>query len=142
MDKTNAWGGRGATPGDGPGRLAPWEEHEQRLGRPGRRLGSRWRVACRGPAAVWGAGSGGYGRRHNSTRNLISSKASTRTTNRYVYNGIAGNFVDKLAPTAKKSTSRAAVTIELEKSYFFGRTLIKVYPFGWYLGFSKSKSKF
>jgi hypothetical protein len=64
------------------------------------------------------------------------------TTNRYVYNGSAGNFVEKVAPTAKKSTSRAAVTIELEKSYFFGSTLVKVYPFGWYLGFSESKSKF
>jgi hypothetical protein len=67
---------------------------------------------------------------------------TTITTNRYVYNGIVGNFVDKLAPTAKKSTSRAAVTIELEKSYFFGSMLVKVYPFGWYFDFFKSKSKF
>jgi hypothetical protein len=34
------------------------------------------------------------------------------------------------------------VAIELEKSYFFRSTLVKVYPFGWYLGFSESKSKF
>jgi hypothetical protein len=54
---------------------------------------------------------------------LISLKAAT--TNRYVYNGSAGNFVEKVAPTTKKSTSRAAVAIELEKSYFFWRYVSK-----------------
>jgi hypothetical protein len=95
-----------------------------------------------GPPVVWGAGLEGCGRHHSSTCNLIFSKAAARKTNRYVYNGIVGNFVEKLAPTAKKSTSRAVVIIELEKNYFFGSTLVKDYPFGWYLGFSGSKSKF
>jgi hypothetical protein len=65
-----AWGGRRASPGEDDGQEDEpppgirWEP----LGRPGLRLGSCWGLAWRGPATVLGAGSGGYGRRHNSTR--------------------------------------------------------------------------
>lgn len=148
-------------PGEDDGRLALGDERPAawRLGRTtGRKTSHRLGFAgsrLEDPASDWVAVGDSPGEdrppsweqaREDTTAatiphaDLISLKAAT--TNRYVYNGSAGNFVEKVTPTAKKSTSRAAVAIELEKSYFFGSTLVKVYLFGWYLGFSESKSKF